>query len=230
MSRFFAPTSCLVVAALAVPASAAFVAPQSWDRGVGGTTYQHWDVFTATTDQAPDLANINGNGTAELDELTGGAFVTSGGNIYSPSVPTSFSVTISEADVPSPAHDVTAIVQIKTLGTELDYGSVLLNGLAPVDSAELSRLALGGFGGEEVESWFLFNVPYASFGDGTPGVEDLTLTFNAAGSSLSLDQLAVDTAIRPFGFYAEPNPVPEPGSLALLGLGALAAVRRRRAA
>jgi hypothetical protein len=212
-------------------AEAAFVEPTSWTRGTGGATYQEWDVFDGyPTDNTPDIGNVNDNGTASLTETTGQAFVTSGGNVYSFSVPTFFEVTIPELDVPTPAHNVTAILQVKTQGTELDYSSLKLNGLDPVDSAELSRVSLGGFGGNAVESWFLFDLPYAAFGTGSPGLVDLLLTFNASGSSMSLDRLSIDTSLMPFGFYGEPNPVavPEPTSAVLLALGMLMVARRRR--
>lgn len=229
LRRTFALAAVLGGVGLAAPAHAAFVAPTSWDRSDPGVTYQAWDVFTGLTDQAPDVADQNANGAALLSETSGVAFVTSGGNLYSPTGPTAFTVTVPEADVPAPPHDVTAVVQIKTLGTELDDGSITLNGLAPVDRAELFRSELGGFGGADVETWLLFNVPYAAFGEGTPGVENLTLEFAAAGSSMSLDRLSIDTAVRPFGFYDEANPVPEPTSAAVLLAGVALVARRRRA-
>lgn len=212
----------------ASPGRAAFVTPTSWARGGDGTTHQEWDVFDSFTNAAPDVADNNANGSASLTENTGGGFITGGGNIYAPMVATDFTVTVPEADVPTPAHNVTAVVQVRTLGSEMDYGSIRLNGLAPIDTAELDRQALGGFGGSLVDAWLLFAVPYADFGDGVAGVEDLTLTFNASASSMSLDRLSIDTAVRPFGFYNEPNPVPEPASLVLLTLGGGAVMARRR--
>ena len=227
----------LVAGGFGATAHAAFVAPTTWDRGVGGNTYQHWDVFTddngsdpLIVDSTPDLGGVNANGVATLTETTGTPFLTGGGNIYSPTTATSFLVTVPEADIPAPAHHVTAVVQTRTLGNALDGTSFLLNGVAPVDSAELSRETLGGaFGGTLLDNWYLFNVPYAAFGDGD-GVSDLlTLTFDTGGAtSVSLDQLSIDTALRPFGFFAEPNPIPEPASLSLLALGVVAWSGRRR--
>ncbi len=219
--------STLTLTLCAGAAQAAFVTPQSWTRGAGGATFQHWDVFTSMTNAAPDVASTNPNGTARVTETSGGAFITGGGNIYGFAAPAAFSVTIPELDVPTPAHNVTAIVQIRVQGQELNANSLLLNGVQPTDSAELSREQLGGFGGAKVDHWFLFNIPYALFGDGIPGVQNLTLTFAAEAAHTSLDQLAIDTAVRPFGYYNEPNPIPEPTSIALLGLGGLMLLRRR---
>lgn len=223
-------------------ANADFVQPQSWTRGGFGSTYQEWEFFTGLFNQAPDVADVNPNGSASLSESgntvifppgpTGvptGAFVTGGGNIYSFATATEFDVTIPVADVPVPPHNVTAIVQIETLGSELDYANVLLNGLPAVDTAELSRGFAGGpFGGAAVESWFLFNVPHGVFTDGQPGPDNLELTFNASSSSMSLVQISVDTAIRPGPFYAEPNPIPEPSAFAsAMALALVVAARRR---
>lgn len=229
----------------AAPLHAAFEAPGF--RGTEGATYQEWDLFTdddgapenfgdpnPIVDEEPDVANNNANGTAVVTERgDNGAFLTGGNNIYSFSAPTAFEVTIPEADVTAPPHNVTAVVQIKALGTELDYTSVKLNGLPPVDAATLfDGTAAGGLGGADVETWYAFNVPYSAFGDGVPGVEELLLSFEAAGSSMSLDRLSVDTIIQPSGFtdVTNPapgtNPIPEPGTLLLFAAGAVMVVRR----
>jgi hypothetical protein len=228
----------LTLTAGAAATQAQFVDPVTWERGsaTSPNTYLHWDTFTPQAvapgenpfvDLTPDLADFNANGQARLTENTGTGFQVGSGNLYTNAAAADYTVTIPEADVFQFPHNTTVMVQLKTLGTELNYDSVKINGLAPVDTAELSRQALGGFGGALVESWFLFHVAYADFADGQPGADDLTLTFKAAGSSMSLDQLRVDTAIQPLGFFAEPNPVPEPASLVLLGIGGAALLNRR---
>ena len=221
-------------------AQAGFTTPSF--RGTSGATYQEWDVFgddntsqAGIQDSSPEIANQNPNGTATVEETTGKGFRISSGNIYSPTAATAFDVTIPEADVPQPAHNVTAIVQIKTLGNELNYDSVHMNGLAPAEAATLKDTALGGFGGNDVETWYEFKVPYDEFGDGTPGTENLSLTFEAGDTSTSLDRLSIDTLISPVSFSGDqpnPNPgtspIPEPASLAVLAAGGGLLLRRRR--
>ncbi len=207
MNRFlFSLGTASLTAALSGVANAAFVSPNTWTRGQANTTYQAWDVFTGLSAVTPDVADQNSSGSAELTENSGGSFLTGGGNIYSPYLPLNFTVSLPQADIAQPEHQLTAVVQIKTLGTELDGQSLALNGLPPIDSAELLRNQLGGFGGSEVEHWFLFEIPYSSYGSGSNGVASLTLQFNALESSMSLDQLAIDTAVSSDGFLLEENP------------------------
>ncbi len=211
-------------------AEAEFVAPNSFDRADGQTTYQLWDVFTEPfTDLTPDVVDENPNASATLSEVGGTALLTGAGNIYSPAVPVTIEVTLPELDVSAPPHDVTVIVQIRTLGTEVDASTLLLQNLAPIETVELSREGEGF--DAVVETWNLFNIPYATFGSfmspvGSP--TSLELGFAAQGAHMSLDALSIDSAIRPFGFYDEEAPVPEPASLILLGGAALAMASRRR--
>jgi len=228
-----------LVAALAVApqARAAFLVPDAagsgtaalldFSRGDANTTYQHWDVFTdpysgdepdLIADNLPDVADVNANGSALVEQTVLGAFITGGGNIYSFSVATAFEVTVPENDGSESATDFTRVVaQFRTLGTEMDYSSLDINGLAPVYTEELARTALGGFGGDQVD--------YLAVWDLASNPADVVLTFNAAGSSMSLDQLAIDTANSSTAFAA----VPEPASLAM-GLAGLSwlALRRKR--
>ncbi|QEG33732.1 PEP-CTERM sorting domain-containing protein [Bythopirellula goksoeyrii] len=209
---------------ITTPANADFAAPQSWNRGDVNTTYQHWDFFDSyPTDSTPDVGNINPSGTASLTETTGTALPLGSGNIYGAASAAQFVVTIPEQDIPS--YDLTALVQIKVGGTELDVSSLALNSLAPVKHNELSRVEIPGRGAT-VEHQFLFQVSYANYGDGVgPDVTDLTLNFGAVEAMLSLDQVSIDTAIQPSGFF--PERIPEPSS-ALLGLLAGAGVLLRR--
>ncbi len=206
------------------PAAAQFLAPQSWTRGAGNTTYQLWEGFSdddgssgqPITDSTPD-AVINPNGTptlvATFTNTTATIVspgVTGSGAIYGAFNDTSLAVTVPELDVPTPPHDVTAIVQMRTNGTEADYNAITLNGLAPQFIGYLSRqISPNPFPDPTpislAEVWMLFNVPYASFGDGTPGPQDLTLNLESAAQHFSIQALSIDTAIRPLGFYNEPR-------------------------
>ncbi len=250
-------TALLVATAASSAHAISFVptASNSWERSTG--SYHAWDSFqddnladnnvggnglNPITDLAPDVNDPQVIGrSAIVNETTGGAFVTNSGfgNIYSQFVATAFEVSIPEYEVgPSifaPPHNTTVIVQMRTLGSELDYDSVKVNGLDPVDMSILDRTIVSSpFGASsEVEVAFVFNVLYNQFADDNPGTpESLQLTFNAGSSSVSLDQLSVDTTISPAGFTSVslPTSVPEPSSLALLGAGGLMLLRRRRSA
>jgi len=195
-------------------AQAAFIVPGF--RGEANTTYQEWDIFTSFNGaNAPDVASSNPNGTASLTELTGSAFVTGGGNIYSPTVATSFTVSIPDFNLGS-GYVTNVVIQIRTQGDEVDTSSMLFNGVAANSATLLFTQALGGFGGT-LEDWeFVFtNVPSNLLVD--------TITFHAAESSMSLDKFSVDT---------QAVAVPEAGSLVMVGAAAVAVlgVARRRAA
>lgn len=96
----------------------------------------------------------------------------------------------------------------------MDLASVAWNGLAPTDSELLHEEDLGsGFGGG-LQDWKFEWIDL-------PGnLASNLLTFAAAGSSLSLDWVAVDTIAV--------EAVPEASSLAMLAGVTLAAVGIRR--
>lgn len=214
-------------AAFQDPATAAW---GGWTRGDAGTVYAGWNFFTddadpGIVDTSPDVpaSTLIGGGTTAGPVLgsigsgpfrvteagTPGTFLTSGGNIYNPSLATAFSVEVGGGAEPGP---VRLALQLRTQGGELDYGAVMLNGAAFDSRTELARTALGGFGGAMVDSLFVWTF--------AAGSSLYAFEFGAASSSLSLDALTVDVA-----------PVPVPAPVLLLGsaLAGLAAVRRRAA-
>jgi len=222
------------------------------------STYREWDSFQDSsgvptiTDAIPDVADnsaiVDGLVSISRDTATvsgsaigfnpatqqfgESAFITSGGNIYSFAAPVTVTVEFQEFDVPTPLHNLTAVLQVRTLGTEIDPSSFDLNGFAPLASIELERSnSTAGLGGSDVTTAYLFEVPYSAFGSGGPfpGTADLVLTFTAASSSLSLDRLALDTIIQPGAFFTE-SAIPEPSSFMLAGAGLGLIVSRRRRA
>jgi len=213
--RFFTRfgAAALVVSLSANSVFGAFITPTF--RGDANTTYQEWNIFSSATGaNAPDVASSNLNGTASATETTGTAFVTSGGNIYSFAAATAFNVVIPDFDLGS-GYITNAVVQIRTQGTELDTASILFNGVAASSATLLYTEALGGFGGA-LEDWeFVFTNVAGNI------ASDL-ITFQASGSSMSLDKISVDT---------QAVAVPEAGTLLLSGMSVLGIwfyVRRRR--
>jgi hypothetical protein len=188
----------------------------SWVDLSAGTIHAEWNVFTDDADamfivdNTPEVAAF-GPGLMRTKENTAGAFLTSGGNIYSPSVATDFTVTLG-GYVPTVAGTRVVALRTATLGSELDYASMLLNGVAGTRTETFRENITGGFGGAEVESLWLWTLTDAA---------SYVFDFNAASSSVSMDQIAA---------YVGPvNAVPEPGTWALMAGGlALVGVWRMR--
>lgn len=207
MHQAFAFKRLLSAALLAAPLLASAAGGQ-WDSTLpsGTTTLAEWNVINAyPSDNTPDVA-----GAGTLTETTGAAFLTSGGNIYSFSAPTAF--TLNTAALGTGSWDV--YLRIGGLGTPvLDIAS--LNGVNATRSIVFTENLGGAFGGAEEESLWKWTVS---------GGSALNFAFGATGSSLSLDQV---------GVYAVANAataVPEPGTWALMaaGLGMVGVMSRRR--
>jgi hypothetical protein len=214
--------SVLTLLGSAAPALADFVVPDgtnyAWTRGVtANSTYAQWERFTTTAGpNTPDVGAFAGGtlpGSApawNTFDRNSFSFITGGGNIYSPS-----GIVAPQVDIPSfdlgAGYSTTILLQVRTQGTEIDPASVLIGGVAPVQSTELFRQALGGFGGFLVDTLYRFELPGNAAG--------YTAQFQALGSSMSLDRVAVDTF----------TVIPAPGAAALLAVGGLVASRRRRA-
>jgi hypothetical protein len=79
-------------------------------------------------------------------------------------------------------------LQIRTLGSEADYGAAHIGGVSPVFGVELLREPSGSpFGGEAVEHLFRWEL------DGS--ATSYLIEFAAAGPSMGLDRVAVDTFV-----------------------------------
>ena len=170
-------------------ACADFIPPDSygWSREADNSTYFEWDWFTSTSGgNVPDVGQFPDpvpDGWLEPDvvETTGDAFITGSGRIYSPFGPIYVEVTIPNYDLGT--GTTTLLLQVKTIGNELDYAGVVMDDQQPMDIIEISRQT--GDMGEEVETLFVFemegNAPVYLAGIPT------------AEAHVSIDGIAVDT-------------------------------------
>lgn len=172
-----------------------------------GSSYAEWNVILSyPTDSTPDIA-----GAGTLTELTGGAFTTSGGNVYGLGGPTSFQVDLAGST--TGLWDV--YLRVGTQGS-IALEEATLNGVSATRVLTYDSTITGGFGGAEQESLWKWTLA---------GTGDWVFNFGASAAHMSLDQVAV--------YAVQQTPaVPEPQTWALLGagLGAMAMVRRRRQA
>jgi len=185
-------------------------------RGVTAqSAWAEWQNFgTGAGPNAPDAGSYAGgsfsDGTLSWNarDVSGFGLVTGGGNLYGPGGALTVEVSIPAFDLGQPGT-TTVWLQVRTLGTEVLPGSVLLGGAAAVEVTELSRVALGGFGGFQVDTLWRFEVAADAAGH--------AIVFSASGPHMSVDALSVDT-------YTQ---VPAPGAAMML-LGAWAMPSRRR--
>jgi hypothetical protein len=183
----------------------------AWALGDADSAWAAWNVFDSLNDTTPDAGSF-GPAPQSVQELSGVAFLTGGGNIYSFSGATDFTAVLTTAGTTPGTRDV--VLRLETLGTSVDLGSVLLNGIAPDVSDLVFSEPLGGFGGSGEERIFV----WSDIGNTTTWQFD----FNSVESSMSLDQIAL---------YASPvTTVPAPAAVWLFGsaIASLGAWRRRR--
>ena len=165
-------------------------------------SYAEWNVFNSTNDTTPDVAVTAGT-VASVQETSGGAFLTGGGNIYSFSGATSFTATLSGST--SGLFDV--YLRIGTLGT-LASTTATLNGISASSVLQFNEdqgTVMGGATAEQELYWKWSNVTASSL---------YTFQFNSSSSSMSLDQVALAAISVP-----TVTAVPEPEAYSMMGLG-----------
>ncbi|HYD01723.1 MAG TPA: hypothetical protein VEB22_10895 [Phycisphaerales bacterium] len=208
------------VAALCAPVHADFLVPNGvnapWVRGVNGpSAYAQWESFTSvagpnTPGIGPTVLGSFAPGAPAFNVwVTGPTAVRLGsGNIYSGNAPMSVAVTVPSFGLGGGAF-TTILLQTRTQGTEINPATMLIGGVAPSSVLELSRISLGGQGAQ-VETAWRWDLPDSQGA--------YTIAFSSGGPFFSLDAVAVD-------IFAD---IPAPGAATVLGLGILAAARRRR--
>ena len=205
-------TPLAVVAALALSAAAAhagtngFIVPDF--RGSADSETGYWESFTVPFGAPGNLANMAGATTGAILTQDGSSstFITGSGNIYD------FSATLQAFNLAdsTPFSLGTVVLQVRSLGSEFDYGSFTLNytdglgahSLASLDRIELDRGTTFGASVSSLYQWDLSGL----------NVSDYSISFAGAAPSVSFDAMTVDT-------FSQFAPVPEPSTYALLGMG-----------
>ena len=192
-----------------------FVVPSF--RGSASSEAGYWESFTVPFGTPGNPANIVGATTGAIltQDGSSAAFITGSGNIYD------FSTTLQSFKVAdsTPFSLGTVVLQTRSLGSELDYGSFLLNysdntgmhSLVPLSRVELDR---GTILGASVSSLFQWNLSGLN-------VSEYSLSFAGASPSVSFDSMTLDT-------WTQFTAVPEPSTSAILGLGAWIMCRHHR--
>lgn len=166
-------------------------------RGTAGAEHAEWNVFTSAVPgqgNVPDVGRIPADNGALLFCTTNNAFIASGGNIYSFSGAISLQVIDTFA---APIRNV--VLQVKTLGAELDPESVELRGLDLGSAAVRSRpdRAFETFRGSVTNDFGTSSVVVRVFQwdlRARPLTGTFGVVFNAATSSMSLDRVALDVS------------------------------------
>lgn len=191
------------------PAVAQFITPE-WH---GGATSEHaaWDIFTEASlnENLPDAAADSPTNDARIICTTSSAFLTSSGNIYSFQSASAFQL---DDSTNFPVENI--FLQISALGSEIDPDTVSLiatddSGATtqyfPTQNFVLDQQELEGeFGGLGTTYAFQWNLSE------TPVSGSYSILFAAAESSMSLDEVALDTSDSYQEVPIPETPIPDP--------------------
>ncbi|MEX0887682.1 MAG: PEP-CTERM sorting domain-containing protein [Phycisphaeraceae bacterium] len=229
----------LTLTASSASATVHFIEPGGWAPGDSQTTHQHWDYLASGTDNAPDVGHLTTPTGLDAPTLSvqDPGIRTSTGNFYAFSADYGVTAEFANHGGASGSYSGAAgtHVIIQTAGTlsggaGLDVDSlnlVTLDGESIVDGDNASRLRADEIWRGTISS---------TFGDVTqqelilefflPGYsDDFRIQWDQAVHS-SFDQLRVDTILANEALAV--TPVPEPTSVALLGVAGLMLLHRRR--
>lgn len=158
-------------------------------RGWPNSEVGYWETFAVAVGGPGNRADRAGaTSDAVLTQSDTNAFLTGSGNIYNLSGVSAFTLTDS-----TPFTLGTVVLQMRTLGSELDYGSMWLtysdesgrHAIAPLSRVELNRGNQPGLGAtvSSLWQWDLSGLDVSSY----------SISFRAAGVSLSFDSMTLDT-------------------------------------
>ncbi len=170
-----------------------------WDRGDADSAYFEWDFFFTTFGgNFPDVGVFPSPlpvswSTPDVIETTGNGFITSTGNIYSFTHITEFEVMVPNYGRSDSGLKTSVLVQLRTVGKEVDPASLRVDGQSPVETIELLREPIeGDFGGGFVQGFILETLfRFELIGN----ADDYLIEFKAIEPSMSLDRLVVDTFV-----------------------------------
>ena len=223
-TRSFLLVFSIVVMFVAVPALAKDyglpgTAPEPWNRGDPGSTYQHWQFSSPTSNTPDDYNNPYGDSpTFEFESPSNWGW---------------------NSSMPGPDGG-TSTVSAWTLQTESGTGTVILHVPNNPDPNEIKYIYLqitstkfptvtpvgGGSDGpytsgtwptgvaewQEANGWYTYNWGFTI--EPNPEYEDIVIDFPYGAS---IDQIVVDSICTP-----------EPATMSLLAVGGLVLLRRRR--
>jgi hypothetical protein len=177
----------LASATFAGAATNGFIVPAF--RGTPNSQAGYWETFSVPVGAPGNLADRAGaTSSAVLTQSDTNAFLTGSGNLYNLNGVSTF--TLANA---TPFTIGTVVLQTRSLGSELDYGSVILTytndlgsqTLNSISHVELNRGNQPGLGAtvSSLWQWDLSGL----------GATFFSISFRAAEPSLSFDSLTLDT-------------------------------------
>lgn len=210
--------ACAAFAAVASTASAGLVNPYvpAW-AGSPTSQFAEWNSFTQATGGA-NLPDYAGSAPYTVMNFAPGAFITGTGNIYSINSALYVMVMGGTLNGATPSQ---MVMNVATEGSTINLTSVRLtlfdnvgNALVLNPTQSLLRYDAPAVPQGSVQTrafvWDVVALPFAATG--------FRIEFAAGAPSMSLDAVRIDSN------YA---PIPAPGAIALLGISAMVARRRR---